>query len=61
MNEKINASLRDSQVARWSALLLLASTMFFAYMFIDVLAPLSTMLEQNLKWPPDTFGSVSGS
>ncbi len=61
MNEKINASLRDSKVARWSALLLLASTMFFAYMFIDVLAPLSTMLEQNLKWTPDTFGSVAGS
>ena len=61
MNKKINASLRDSKVARWSALLLLASTMFFAYMFIDVLAPLSTMLEQNLKWTPDTFGSVAGS
>jgi MFS family permease len=35
--------------------------MFFAYMFIDVLAPLSTMLEQSLKWTPDTFGSVAGS
>ena len=61
MTEKISTTLRESPVARWSALILLASTMFFAYMFIDVLAPLSTMLEQSLKWTPDTFGSVAGS
>ena len=61
MTEKISTTLRESSVARWTALILLASTMFFAYMFIDVLAPLSTMLEQSLKWTPDTFGSVAGS
>ncbi len=61
MTEKISTTLRESPVARWTALILLASTMFFAYMFIDVLAPLSTMLEQSLKWTPDTFGSVAGS
>jgi hypothetical protein len=61
MTEKISNTLRESSVARWTALILLASTMFFAYMFIDVLAPLSTMLEQSLKWTPDTFGSVAGS
>ena len=61
MTEKISTTLRESSVARWAALLLLSSTMFFAYMFIDVLAPLSTMLEQSLKWTPDTFGSVAGS
>lgn len=49
MTEKISTTLRESSVARWTALILLASTMFFAYMFIDVLAPLSTMLEQSLK------------
>lgn len=61
MTEKISMTLRESPVARWTALLLLSSTMFFAYMFIDVLAPLSTMLEQSLKWSPETFGSVAGS
>ena len=61
MSEKISKTLRESSVARWAALVLLSSTMFFAYMFIDVLAPLSTMLEQSLKWTPDTFGSVAGS
>lgn len=54
-------SLRDSKFVRWVALLLLSATMFFAYMFIDVLAPLSTLLEQDLKWSPDTFGIVAGS
>jgi len=61
MVEKIHTTLRDSSVARWTALILLASTMFVAYMFIDVLAPLSTMLETSLKWTPDTFGAVAGS
>ncbi len=59
--EQIHKTLRDSSVARWSALMLLALTMFFAYMFIDVLAPLSTALETSLKWTPDTFGAVAGS
>lgn len=61
MVEKIQSTLRDSSVARWTALILLASTMFVAYMFIDVLAPLSTILETSLKWTPDTFGAVAGS
>lgn len=61
MTEKIHTTLRDSAAARWTALILLAITMFFAYMFIDVLAPLSTLLETSLKWSPDTFGAVAGS
>ena len=61
MTEQFHKTLRDSAVARWSALILLSITMFFAYMFIDVLAPLSTMLETSLKWTPDTFGAVAGS
>lgn len=61
MNEKKNRILRESAVIRWAALLLLSSTMFFAYMFIDVLAPLSTLLETDLGWSPETFGTVAGS
>lgn len=57
----MTTTLRDSRAVRFTALMLLALTMFFAYMFIDVLAPLSTLLEQNLKWSPDTFGIVAGS
>ncbi|MDR0422635.1 MAG: MFS transporter [Proteiniphilum sp.] len=61
MTEKLHNTLRDSSAARWTALILLACTMFFAYMFIDVLAPLSTQLETSLKWSPETFGAVAGS
>lgn len=61
MTDKIQQTLRDSAPMRWTALILLSLTMFFAYMFIDVLAPLSTELEKNLKWSPDVFGAVAGS
>ncbi len=61
MTEKINSTLRESPVARWIALLLVASTMFFAYMFADVLAPLSSMLETQLNWSPAVFGTVGGA
>ncbi|MCD8179300.1 MAG: MFS transporter [Tannerellaceae bacterium] len=61
MTNNTSLTLRDSAPIRWTALILLSCTMFFAYMFIDVLAPLSTMLETTLKWTPDTFGAVAGS
>lgn len=61
MTEKKSLTMRDSAAIRWTALILLSSTMFFAYMFIDVLAPLSTLLETQLNWSPDTFGAVAGS
>ncbi len=60
MNE-IKKTLKDSAVSRWTALLLIASTMFFAYFFIDVVAPLQTMLETNYKWSPEVFGMLGGS
>jgi MFS family permease len=61
MTEMIKQTLRDSAVARWIALLLISATMFFAYMFVDILAPLANVLEINLSWSPDTFGTVAGS
>ena len=44
MTEKITKSLRESATARWIALILVSSTMFFAYMFVDVLSPLKELL-----------------
>jgi MFS family permease len=35
--------------------------MFFAYMFVDVLSPLKTMLETQLAWSSSVFGNVTGS
>ncbi len=60
MNE-IKKTLNDSAVARWIALLLISSTMFFGYFFIDVVAPLQTMLETDFKWSPEVFGMLGGS
>ena len=40
MTEKIYKLLKDSPAMRWTALVLLASAMFFAYMFVDILSPL---------------------
>ena len=61
MNEKISSSLRDSKITRWTALILLALMMFFAYMFVDVLSPLKSMLESSRGWDSETFGTFSGS
>ena len=36
MKEAIQHRLNDSAVARWTALILVASMMFFAYMFVAV-------------------------
>lgn len=61
MTEKITKSLRESATARWIALLLLSFTMFFAYMFVDVLAPLKDLLETQRGWSSTNFGTVGGS
>ena len=46
---------------RWTALVLVASAMFFAYMFVDVLSPLQTMLETQVGWSADTYGTFASS
>ena len=38
MVQKIQKTLRDSAFARWAVLVLVASMMFFAYMFVDFLS-----------------------
>lgn len=61
--EKVHKLLKDSPVARWSALVLIALMMFFAYMFVDVLSPLQSMLENpnGLAWDANTYGKFAGS
>mgnify|MGYP000967516815 CR=1 FL=1 len=54
--------LSDSKVARWIALGLISLTMFFAYFFVDVVAPLQSMLERSpYFWSPEVFGMLGGS
>lgn len=60
MNQ-VKKLLNDSFIARWSALILIALMMFFAYMFVDMLSPLKELLETNLNWNSSTFGTYAAS
>ena len=59
MVEKIQQTLRDSAAARWSVLILVASMMFFAYMFVDILSPLASLLNDTLGWDQGVFGTYA--
>lgn len=61
MVETIQRKLNDSPVARWTALILIASTMFFGYMFVDLMSPLQSMIEAQRGWTPEVFGMYGSS
>ena len=61
MTQTVKKYLNDSFAARWTALVLVASMMFFAYMFVDVLSPLSTLLESTKGWTAETYGTFCSS
>jgi len=54
--EAIRKSLRDSAIARWSALGIVAFTMLAGYYITDVMAPLKGLLEQQLTWNSAEYG-----
>ncbi len=53
--------MNDSALARWTALILIASMMFFAYMFVDVMSPLMSLVEGELHWSSGAFGTYAAS
>lgn len=53
--------MNDSPVARWSVLILVALMMFFAYMFVDVMSPLKSLVESSLGWNSGVFGTYAAS
>ena len=59
--EQLRSSLRDKPAVRWGALALVSLTMFFAYMFVDVLAPVKRLGEKELGWDSTVFGLYGGS
>lgn len=61
MSEKITVLLNDKAWARWTALFLVASMMFFGYMFVDVMSPIQALVEQQRGWTPDVFGTYGAS
>ena len=58
---QVKKLLNDSFVARWAALLLIALMMFFAYMFVDVMSPLQTLVEGQRGWTPGSYGTYAAS
>ena len=61
MVQKVNQLLNDKAWARWTALVLIASMMFFGYMFVDVMSPIQALMESEKGWGPDTFGTYAAS
>jgi nitrate/nitrite transporter NarK len=61
MAEKTKKLLNDYPAARWGVLILIALMMFFAYMFVDVMSPLKSLVEKNLGWDSGVFGKYAAS
>ena len=59
--DKIQQTLRDSAGMRWTALLLLALGMFFAYIFMDILSPIKDLMQETRVWDSTAFGTMQGS
>lgn len=57
MTATIQRKLNDSPAARWTALVLIALMMFFGYMFVDVMAPIKSLLEPALGWSSTAYGT----
>ncbi len=61
MTEYIRKSLRDSTVARWTALVLASFSIFGAYYFNYALSALKPMLESILGWNSEDFGTYTSA
>ncbi len=61
MKEQVQRKLNDSAAWRWTALVLLASAMFFGYIFMDILSPLQELLQTQRGWDPVAYGHYAGS
>ena len=61
MTEAIQRKLNDSAAARWTALVLIALAMFFAYMFVDVMSPLQSLIESERGWDTGVFGTYAAT
>lgn len=64
--QKVYKLMNDNPFARWAVLILVASMMFFAYMFVDVMSPLKSILEKSvadggLGWDSSAFGTYAAS
>ncbi len=60
-NQTSKTVLSDQAWARWTALLLLALGMFCAYIFMDVMSPIKSLVQSQLGWDNTAFGTMQGS
>ena len=56
MKEIIRKKMAASPVLRWTVLGLVSFTMLTGYVIADVMAPLNTLLEQQLGWDSSDYG-----
>lgn len=61
MTDKIRSIISDSKAARWTALAVVAFTMFAGYYLADVIAPLQGLLENKLGWSSSEYGFVTSA
>ena len=61
MTQKVQKLLNDYPAARWTALVLIALMMFFAYMFVDVMSPLKSLIESSHGWDSGVFGTYASA
>ena len=61
MTTSVKKALNDYAWARWTALLLLASAMFFSYIFMDILSPIKDLMQSTRGWDSTAFGTMQGS
>jgi MFS family permease len=54
-------SIRNSTVARWTALCIVSFTMMAAYFFTDVMSPMKTLLENQMGWDSSDYGFFTSS
>jgi len=64
--EKVQKLMNDYPVARFAVLILVALMMFFAYMFVDVMSPLMSLVDKSaaeggLGWNSSVFGTYAAS
>lgn len=59
MVKALRKRLGESSAARWTVLLLISFTMLTGYIVSDVMAPLKTMLEQELHWDSSDYGTFT--
>ena len=61
MTQAVKTSLRESKAARWTALLIVAFTMFFAYYVDKATSAFKPALVDTAGWTRTQFGFFKGS